>query len=59
VVGYSVSPRRGEITITYNVNFSLRGEKGRAKGTTQNRIVINAATSSPRIVAIRESRARQ
>jgi hypothetical protein len=59
VVAYSVSPRRGEITITYQVDFSLRGPKGRVKGTTQNRIVINAATSSPRIVAIRETRVRK
>lgn len=58
VVGYAVSPRTAEVTVTYQVNFTLKNSKAQVKGATENRLVINAATSSPRIVAIRESRVR-
>jgi peptidoglycan hydrolase-like protein with peptidoglycan-binding domain len=56
VTNYQTSPRRGEITVTFQVDFTLKNDQNRVKGRTQNRIVLNAATSSPRIVSIQERR---
>lgn len=58
MIDYRLSSKRGEITVVYRVNFSLKNAHARVKGTTENTIVINAATSAPRIVAIRERRVR-
>ena len=58
ITGYSRDPRAGVITVNYDVSFSLKNSHGRAKGMTENRIVINAATSNPRIVSIQEQRVR-
>lgn len=59
VLSSSTNPRTAEITVTYQVNFTLKHKGAKAHGTTLNQIVINAATVSPRIVAIRETRVRQ
>jgi hypothetical protein len=57
-VGYHLAPGRGEIELTYRLNFSLSNGKKHAKGQTDNRLTINAATADPRIVAIAERRVR-
>lgn len=59
VISHSTNPRTAEITVTYQVNFSLKRRGAKVKGATLNQIVINAATAAPRIVAIRETRLRQ
>lgn len=59
VLGQTTNSRTAEITVTYQVKFTLKHRGAKAEGTTLNQIVINAATVSPRIVAIRESRMRQ
>ena len=58
VISQSTNPRTAEITVTYEVKFSLSHRGAKAQGVTLNQIVINAATVSPRIVAIRETRVR-
>jgi len=58
IFGFRVNPRTALITVTYRTTFALRNSGTRIKGATDNVIVINAATSSPRIVAIREARLR-
>jgi hypothetical protein len=58
VLSHSVNPRTAEITVNYEVKFSLRHRGAKAQGSTLNQIVINAATAAPRIVAIRETRLR-
>jgi hypothetical protein len=58
-MGYRLSPATGEIVLTYRLNFSLSNGKKHAKGQTDNRLTINAATADPRIVAIAEQRVRQ
>ncbi len=59
IISQSTNPRTAEITITYEVKFSLKHPGAKAQGVTLNQIVINAATVSPRIVAIKETRVRQ
>ena len=49
---------RGEIVMTFLVDFTLKNRGQVVRGQTQNRITINAATSDPRIVAIEENRVR-
>jgi peptidoglycan hydrolase-like protein with peptidoglycan-binding domain len=58
-LAYRLAPERGEIVVTYRLNFSLANGKKRVKGQTDNRLTINAATADPRIVAISEQRVRQ
>jgi peptidoglycan hydrolase-like protein with peptidoglycan-binding domain len=58
VLGYSRNPRTAEITVSYEVKFTLKHRGAKAQGRTLNQIVINAATAAPRIVAIRETRLR-
>jgi len=50
---------RGEIVMTFLVEFTLKNKGQVVKGLTENRITINAATSDPRIVAIEEYRVRR
>ncbi len=50
---------RGEIVMTFLVDFTLKNHGKVVKGQTENRITINAATSDPRIVAIEEYRVRR
>jgi len=57
-VGYKVLSKRGEIAVTFRTKFSLRNSKSHVRGETENRVVINAATSDPRIVSIEERRIR-
>lgn len=57
-VQYAFDAQRAEITVIYQVTFTLKGHGKKVKGTTVNRMVINAATSDPRIVSIQERRAR-
>jgi len=57
-VAWQLQQNRAEIVATFRVNFSLRGSKGKAKGVTENRIIINAATADPRIVSVSERRVR-
>ncbi|MEO7934008.1 MAG: peptidoglycan-binding domain-containing protein [Chthoniobacterales bacterium] len=58
VLGISWNSRRGEIVMTYRVNFTLKNHGKVVRGQTENRITINAATADPRIVAIEEHRVR-
>ncbi len=58
VLGISWSSSRGEIVMTYRVNFTLKNHGKVVRGQTENRITINAATADPRIVAIEEHRVR-
>jgi peptidoglycan hydrolase-like protein with peptidoglycan-binding domain len=57
-VQYRPDPARGEIVISFQVNFTLKGSRGSVRGRTENEIVINAATADPRIVKIQERRLR-
>ncbi len=57
-VSYRLAPDRGEIVLTFLVNFSLSHGRIRVKGQTENRLTINAATEDPRIVGIEERRVR-
>jgi peptidoglycan hydrolase-like protein with peptidoglycan-binding domain len=57
-VRYQALPGRGEIVVTFRVGFSLRNGHAKARGKTDNEIIINAATADPRIVSIKESRVR-
>lgn len=50
---------RGEIVMTFLVDFTLKNKGQVVKGQTENRITINAGTSDPRIVAIEEYRVRR
>lgn len=59
IVSQSTNPRTAEIAITYEVKFTLKHAGAKAQGVTLNQIVINAATVSPRIVGIKETRVRQ
>ena len=58
-LGYRLAADRGEIVLTYRLNFSLANGAKHVKGQTDNRLTINAATADPRIVAISERRVRQ
>jgi hypothetical protein len=58
-VGYRLAPDRGEIDLTYRLNFSLANGNKQVKGQTDNRLTINAATADPRIVGIVEQRVRR
>jgi len=58
-VGYRLAPDRGEIDLTYRLNFSLANGNKRVQGQTDNRLTINAATADPRIVGIVEQRVRR
>jgi peptidoglycan hydrolase-like protein with peptidoglycan-binding domain len=58
-IGWQAQPKRGEVAVSFRVNFTLRGRSGKVRGVTENRIVINAATADPRIVSISERRVRQ
>ncbi len=55
---FSFVRSRGEIVVTFPVQFSLSGHGKRVRGKTENRVVINAATADPRIAAIDERRVR-
>jgi len=57
-VAYRAVPRQGEIVVSFRVGFSLRNGGAKARGKTDNEIIINAATSDPRIVSIKEHRVR-
>jgi peptidoglycan hydrolase-like protein with peptidoglycan-binding domain len=58
-VNYQLAPNRGEIVLTYRLNFSLANGNKHVKGQTDNRLTINAATADPRIIAISEQRIRR
>ena len=57
-VAYRHVPGRGEILVSFRVGFSLQKGATKARGKTDNEITINAATSDPRIVSIKERRVR-
>jgi peptidoglycan hydrolase-like protein with peptidoglycan-binding domain len=59
VIDYAPLARRGEIVLTFPVSFSLRGHGKKVTGHTTNRVVINAATSDPRIISIEEHRVKK
>ena len=52
-------PSRGEIVVTFRATFKLQNGGKKARGQTDNEIIINAATADPRIVSIKESRVRR
>jgi len=58
-VTYRTVPKAGEIVVNFRVNFSLHNGRTKARGQTENEIIINAATSDPRIVSIKERRVRR
>lgn len=58
IIGVAMVPGRGEIVVTFRVNFSLKGNGRSVRGQTDNRFTINAATADPRIVSIEERRVR-
>ncbi|HSI11377.1 MAG TPA: peptidoglycan-binding domain-containing protein [Chthoniobacter sp.] len=51
-------PSAGVIVVKYRVGFILGNGKSKARGETDNEIVINAATADPRIISIKETRVR-
>ncbi len=59
VIAYAPLRQRGEIVLTFNVDFRLRGHGKKVEGRTENRVVINAATTDPRIISIQERRIRK
>ena len=58
-VDFAVLPGTAEIVLKFSVDFSLKGHGRKVKGRTLNQLVINAATSDPRIVSISERRLRR
>jgi hypothetical protein len=58
VVSYRRIPSRAEIEVVCRVDFSLKKAGRKVKGQTENRFIINAATSDPRIVRVDERRVR-
>jgi hypothetical protein len=56
--GYRAHLNRGEIVVTFRAAFKLENGKAKARGQTDNEIIINDATSDPRIVSIQERRVR-
>lgn len=50
--------RRGLVTIVFPVEFSLKRGGTKARGHSQNVLVLNAGTSDPRIVSYQERRMR-
>lgn len=52
-------PSRGVIVVHFRVAFRFENGKAKARGETDNEIVINAATADPRIISIKESRVRR
>lgn len=56
VIDYAPIRGRGEIVLTFRVHFKLKGHGKKVEGITENRVVINAATSDPRIISIEERR---
>ncbi|EDY17244.1 Peptidoglycan-binding domain 1 protein [Chthoniobacter flavus Ellin428] len=52
-------PRQGVIVVDFRVAFKFENGKAKARGETDNEIVINAATSDPRIISIKERRVRR
>jgi hypothetical protein len=55
-VDYWVLSGTAEIVLKFSVDFSLKGHGQKVKGRTLTQVVINAATSNPRIVSISERR---
>lgn len=51
-------PSRGVVVVRFRAAFQLGNGKTKARGTTDNEIVINAATQDPRIISIKETRVR-
>jgi peptidoglycan hydrolase-like protein with peptidoglycan-binding domain len=51
-------PSRGVVVVRFRAAFQLGNGKSKARGTTDNEIVINAATRDPRIISIKETRVR-
>ena len=51
-------PSLGEIVLRFRTTFNLRNGRSKAHGTTENEVIINAATADPRIVSISEKRVR-
>lgn len=56
---YSRINPRGEIMMTFPVEFTLRDGRRTVRGQTSNRLWISAATVDPRITAIEERRIRR
>ncbi|MEO6784886.1 MAG: peptidoglycan-binding domain-containing protein [Chthoniobacteraceae bacterium] len=59
VIDYAPLRSRGEIVLTFRVHFKLRGHGKKVEGITEDRVVINAATSDPRIISIDERRVKK
>jgi peptidoglycan hydrolase-like protein with peptidoglycan-binding domain len=59
VIDYTPLPGRGEIVLTFPLTFTLKGHGRKVTGRTENRVVINAATSDPRIISIEERRVKK
>jgi peptidoglycan hydrolase-like protein with peptidoglycan-binding domain len=59
LVRYTRINRRGEIIVTFPVEFTLRDGTRSVKGATANQLTISAATTDPRITAISEQRIRR
>jgi peptidoglycan hydrolase-like protein with peptidoglycan-binding domain len=58
-LSYRTAPGRGEIVVRFQTKFSLKNGGPRVRGTTENEMVISAATADPRIVSIKEQRVRR
>ena len=57
-IDYRSLPARGVIVVRFQTAFRLRNGPTHARGRTENDMVINAATTDPRIVSISERRVR-
>jgi hypothetical protein len=57
-VEFARRPATGEILVAFRVEFTLKNGRRKVTGETLNHFVINAATTDPRIVSIREERVR-
>ncbi|HEX8309910.1 MAG TPA: peptidoglycan-binding domain-containing protein [Chthoniobacteraceae bacterium] len=57
-VEFARRPESGEILVVFRVDFSLKNGRRKVEGQTVNQFIINAATSDPRIVSVREERVR-
>jgi peptidoglycan hydrolase-like protein with peptidoglycan-binding domain len=51
-------PSRGVVVVKFRTAFKFQNGRAKARGETDNEIVINAATKDPRIISIKERRVR-
>lgn len=54
----SAIPSRGVVVVKFRTAFKFQNGRAKARGETDNEIVINAATKDPRIISIKERRVR-